>query len=1230
MDSMTSRIARKHLAAKAPIGPMTSYEDWLDNNPEFAKASTVAPFLMRKLVMELKLRAMPASLRFFQLVDQVHHMSLGAPVEDLSQEFRAAAKYLSQAVIRTLGDEKGAALANSITDCAVDNAANLRRIGAGAKGVVFTNFGVSVAEVLQSLSREAGLSAGYQVKTIEGTRWPLIRILSKDEKGLRDLQENNPDLYTELVGNIEQAGKFQYEVEKSVIEKGLVPTTVMIDGVPLPASEDYVTKEKTVYTPDGRVLGEKEFLRDRMMKAREQAMLTSEFSPMYVMNAKGQPEVVRRPDQLKIEGLSKLSDDDLNNPEMIPLGADGNPQEVDFRAMTDNKASAKNQGTRIYPTRRDINGRLVIVDGRFKGFYLDEMVNQKGRLVEGTAYDMGADGIPVAFETLEPDGNLRLSTVNKEPYVTLDSQGKLLIKIPFIGGGRGTKDPFKRARDSMASRASIPEKTKWVKGPDGKRTKEKVPGRTRTTIFEVPKIRDDEDSNTLFTFEPQDFNTVRSAVGGMCMSAEAAKKLRDYYAQQARVEESTRQENTKSYSLDRIGGFKTQLVINPETGEPFDPPVLTKDLLSKQKEALSWIEAKGYKGLAALDTGVGKTLLTIATMQKMIRDGAAGEGSRFLYVCPDHLRGNFPKELQAWMTDDAAKGLQSRVDVMSYEEFQFAVNGGKRPMKQKVPGTEKQEKIIDPATGKPQRGPDGKLMYRAIPGTEKEVSVKDAEGKRVYEAIAPDPELSKKYAAVFFDEAHILTKDENSKFSVAAQKFDHPRKVLLTASPMEDDPDELYIGVAITNNSKLSKKALGTSGSRTLTPAQKELMAFRRRFVDRKAGRAMGIKDDPKNDPTKRQDFDAWVKNGMYFADKRTVGAPGTSSYEQSLKLPDLLKQDTVSLTMQPEVEIEYRKAAKGMTKLLKLMSKVFRDKASVSSADSSVVARFETEFRKYRKQLDMLSNYPDEVIDPATGKKKFPGVASSKVVGATWLVHDKIKSGKRTLLFTDDEKFAVKTAEQMSEHTPNISIAVALKGKVIVYRGGSVYTKEGVKQVFGPREYTNLKGEKVPKGEWASHVLREIMGGDPSVKAMVLTKSYALGQNLQMFNTVVHLDRDDFSNETMKQRTARAWRTGQGEPVEEYTMDAVYDDATGKSDPTLDEARKYVQEIQEEVFNEIVHKSREAELGKEWSEMMETQASMVEVNRKLFEMALAPYVSAVADHTYNQAVTNQAAPRNP
>ena len=257
--NLPSRIARKHITAQ--VGRMSAYEDWKDNSPALAQMQTISPLLMRRMVMNLGLRAVPKSMMFFQIVDQVLHMSLGAPVDDLSQEFRAAARFLSQAVIRALGDVRGAEVANAITDCAVDNGPLLRRIGAGAKGQAFTNFGLSVAGVIEKIAKAAELSAGATVKTVEGTRWPSLRMMTKEEADLKALQENNPELYSDLIGNAEQAAKFQSSVEKAVTEKGLVPATVKYEGVPLPASEDYVTKEKTVYLPDGRVLPEAEFRR---------------------------------------------------------------------------------------------------------------------------------------------------------------------------------------------------------------------------------------------------------------------------------------------------------------------------------------------------------------------------------------------------------------------------------------------------------------------------------------------------------------------------------------------------------------------------------------------------------------------------------------------------------------------------------------------------------------------------------------------------------------------------------------------------------------------------------------------------------------------------------------------------------------------------------------------------------------------------------------------------------
>ena len=85
--------------------------------------------------------------------------------------------------------------------------------------------------------------------------------------------------------------------------------------------------------------------------------------------------------------------------------------------------------------------------------------------------------------------------------------------------------------------------------------------------------------------------------------------------------------------------------------------------------------------------------------------------------------------------------------------------------------------------------------------------------------------------------------------------------------------------------------------------------------------------------------------------------------------------------------------------------------------------------------------------------------------------------------------------------------------------------------------------------------------------------------------------------------------------------MDSVYGSDTEKDDPTLDEVRKYIQESQETVFNDIVHKSREAIIGQEWKGMREAPADLMNVNRKLFEMSLAPYTMALGENDYSDYV---------
>jgi len=1055
-----------------------TFQEWLKDQP----ASGMSDPISERIYPRLRSKLGPMAIPFFQLYGQTRLMMEGAPPpeEGLVQAWKNATKGLTRVLAAKLGDQGPPQLINSIFDRMTAVRPVLRKIEQGYGLYAFRTAGDQISQVIADVCRAVGLPVTIR-PGVDAAKWPLVRRSSEKEQQLDRLKADNPSLYAQIVEGREKLRKIDIQVVESIQRAGLLPTKTKIRGRLVNLGVDPVTNERMVYTNDGRVVSVEQFSQE-MVEGHAVRERSSKIFP------NGLPKGGKTDPSL--EGLRILTDVQVSDPDVIPQ------QEIIYRALTDDLAAEG--GTRVYPTKIDAKGRPVVIDGRFKGIYLDDLVNRAGRLIEGAAFDFDARGKMVRFETKNPDGSPNLAA-RKEPYVTVTADGRLMVKVPF----KGKNDPFTSARQEM-DRLARPTRIPTI---------EKVAGTMNTT----------------FIFPEKDYAAVRRAVGGMVLSKAAADKLKAYFDQLERQERALTEEATKSYTLSAIGGFKIEALIDPASGLPYDPPRFKPDLFGKQKEAISWAESKGYRGLLALDTGIGKTLTSIATMKKMERDGFAQDGTRFLYICPTKLRGNFAREARASLQEAGA--FLSKVDVISYQ--QFARKRKENPKFGTVDG--------DPAAGVPP------------------------------------------YVAVFFDEAHVLVKNPSSVGSRAALSLKHPRKILLTASPMEDDPDELYIGVAITNNIDLNER--GPDGG--VSPAVRDMMRFRSRFCQTVGGRTLGLKAADAEDPTKTEDFYAWAKSNFYAANKRDV---------VEKPLPEL-RRESKTITMDPAVETIYREEAQKVAEVLKAAVTVFRDKGKVRS--DQVRDLFGMKLRKSLATLNDLSNMPALLI---------PGSRSPKVEASAEIVVDRISRGGRTILFTDSPKFAEYTVLELSVRVPSLLHAVALSGEIAVYQNGRKIAK------YGQRIYRNKDGVEIPKQEWASFVLREIIGADQQVSSLVLTSGYSFGQNLQMFSTVVHLDRDGFSSETMKQRTARAWRTGQDSAVDEITLDMAYNDTESTTDSTLDEVRRYIQEVQETLFNEIVGKSQAAAIGKEWSEMANVDASLVAVNRKLVEMTLAPLAAAMGE----------------
>jgi hypothetical protein len=105
----------------------------------------------------------------------------------------------------------------------------------------------------------------------------------------------------------------------------------------------------------------------------------------------------------------------------------------------------------------------------------------------------------------------------------------------------------------------------------------------------------DGTGNGSFHFEPKDFAVIRDAIGAMALSNSASRMLRAYFAKLAKAERATDERTISKYSGEKLG--------------------LRRNLRTQQAQAVAWLDANDNTGICALDTGVGKTAVAIATME---------------------------------------------------------------------------------------------------------------------------------------------------------------------------------------------------------------------------------------------------------------------------------------------------------------------------------------------------------------------------------------------------------------------------------------------------------------------------------------------------------------------------------------------------------------------------------------------------------------------------------------
>ena len=167
---------------------------------------------------------------------------------------------------------------------------------------------------------------------------------------------------------------------------------------------------------------------------------------------------------------------------------------------------------------------------------------------------------------------------------------------------------------------------------------------------------------------------------------------------------------------------------------------------------------------------------------------------------------------------------------------------------------------------------------------------------------------------------------------------------------------------------------------------------------------------------------------------------------------------------------------------------------------------------------------------------------------------------------------------------------------------------------------------------QWAISATKMVFKDNPSIKSISCTDEYAKGFNFQFISTVVHLDRGEgFDSELVKQRTARAYRTGQNKQVEEIYLDAVivrggdrtseYGEsdkasAFGKDamDMTIDEMKDLIQGTDQDFFMDIIKKGMETNLIADYDSIERTTGESVRINKNLVSMLIDPSLGNIRD----------------
>lgn len=760
--------------------------------------------------------------------------------------------------------------------------------------------------------------------------------------------------------------------------------------------------------------------------------------------------------------IERMSDEDVDN-------LTGLEKEVELSDDTTPKPQSPFRFAHLVRVKTTtINGitKDIITKGPFKGFSVEDLANATGKFLgDGQAYSVDENGNAVSIHefisTEDGDVSVRYDSIN-EPYITW-AKDRFLITLP-------------PARKYAAERNSLK--------------------RLKATRSSIEVVQGSGQSSWSYYFQGEDYEAIKACLGSCLMSKKAYDELKKYYAKLLEKDRALKEENLLNYTPEKIGGFKEKIEFN-----------------NKQQEALAWLDSNDLKGVMALDTGVGKTLVGVTAMQigsKKKKD------AKFLIISSDRLVGNFFGEIDNFLTPEVATDLKSRSEEIGYTEF--------------------------------------------VKRWEKGVNFKS------------------EYYCMIFDEVNeALT----GKASEAISNVKHPRKILLTGSALEKSPADLFRFVSLSTGNPID-------------PAKEK--AFVDKYAVNVGGKFVGIK------PEERHLFNTWLKQNAYFANKMDV------EYKLSQR-PKLLPKVEVTkqVNMADDVAVAYSKIAGSIQKELKQMQERYAFLLSdqdIATMPENLQTEKDIAVGALKNKIALLHLFS---LNPTKAMKKYAKLEKQPFVEGTTYANPKIdeavnvgeeliQNSKKVIYFTEDNDVAKETAIALSKKISGRLHALCLSNYIIFYENGKIVKKSKITKKTNLETYVlrrNASEQPDPTKSfvdmgWAIKAVKKFIVNNDDLATMTCNSSYARGFNLQKFKAVVHLDRDGWDSEEIKQRTARAFRQGQTEEVLEIMVDAVLPPNQVKGDmaKSIDELRGMVQGADQKFFNAIIKDSGAIKLSENYDKV--------------------------------------------